>query len=160
MATPLIILMVLALFGGWIQIPVDAVFSHGEVHEEHHISNLMHGIMIVVPLLGIGVSYLFFMSKTFSVEKLMANPLAASLHRFWFSGWGMDALYNFLFVRPFVFLARINKKDLIDAVYGLMVEISRVAHTMLARSQTGQLSWYALSIAGGVVILITLGVVL
>jgi NADH-quinone oxidoreductase subunit L len=120
----------------------------------------MHAIMIAVPLLGIGVSYLFFMSKTFSVEKLMANPLATRLHGFWFSGWGMDALYNFLFVRPFVFLARINKNDLIDAVYALLVEISRVAHVMMARTQTGQLRWYALSIGGGVVILITLGVVL
>jgi len=161
MSTPLIILMVLALFGGWIQIPVDAVFSHGEVHtEEHHISGLMHAIMIIVPLLGIGVSYLFFMSKTFSVEKLMANPLAKRLHGFWFSGWGMDALYNFLFVRPFVFLARVNKHDLIDSVYALLVEISRVVHVMMARTQTGQLRWYALSIGGGVVILITLGVVL
>ena len=161
MATPLIILMVLALFGGWIQIPVDAVFSHGEVHaEEHHISGLMHAIMIAVPLLGIGVSYLFFMSKTVSVEKLMANPLATRLHGFWFGGWGMDALYNFLFIRPFVFLARINKSDLIDAVYALLVDISRVAHAIMARTQNGQLRWYALSIGGGVVILITLGVVL
>jgi NADH-quinone oxidoreductase subunit L len=161
MSTPLIILMVLALFGGWIQIPVDAVFSHGEVHtEEHHISGLMHAIMIIVPLLGIGVSYLFFMSKTFSVEKLMANPLAKRLHGFWFSGWGMDALYNFLFVRPFLFLARVNKHDLIDSVYALLVEISRIVHVMMARTQTGQLRWYALSIGGGVVILITLGVVL
>ncbi|MDB9968865.1 NADH-quinone oxidoreductase subunit L [Gammaproteobacteria bacterium] len=161
MATPLIILMVLALFGGWIQIPVDAVFSHGEVHaEEHHISGLMHAIMIAVPLLGIGVSYLFFMSKIFSVEKLMANPLATRLHGFWFSGWGMDALYNFLFVRPFVFLARINKNDLIDAVYALLVNISRFVHVTMARTQNGQLRWYALSVGGGVIILITLGVVL
>lgn len=161
MATPLIILMVLALFGGWIQIPVDAVFSHGEVHtEEHHISGLMHAIMIAVPLLGIGVSYLFFMSKMFSVEKLMANPFATRLHGFWFSGWGMDALYNFLFVRPFVFLARINKNDLIDAVYALLVNISRFVHVMMARTQNGQLRWYALSVGGGVIILITLGVVL
>ena len=161
MATPLIILMVLALFGGWIQIPVDAVFSHGEVHaEEHHISGLMHAIMITVPLLGIGVSYLFFMSKIFSVEKLMANPLATRLHGFWFSGWGMDALYNFLFVRPFVSLARINKNDLIDSVYALLVDISRFVHVMMARTQNGQLRWYALSVGGGVIILITLGVVL
>ena len=161
MATPLIILMVLALFGGWIQIPVDAVFSHGEVHaEEHHISGLMHAIMIAAPLLGIGVSYLFFMSKMFSVAKLMANPLATRLHGFWFSGWGMDALYNFLFVRPFVSLARINKNDLIDAVYALLVNISRFVHVMMARTQNGQLRWYALSVGGGVIILITLGVVL
>jgi NADH-quinone oxidoreductase subunit L len=72
----------------------------------------------------------------------------------------MDALYNFLFIRPFVFLARINKSDLIDAVYALLVDISRVAHAIMARTQNGQLRWYALSIGGGVVILITLGVVL
>ena len=160
MATPLIILMVLALFGGWIQIPVDAVFAHGEVHEEHHISGFLHAVMIAVPLLGIGLSYLFFMSKTFSVEKLMEKPIAASLHRFWFSGWGMDALYDLLFVKPFLFLARINKKDFIDAIYALLVEISRVAHGMLARTQTGQLRWYAMSIAAGVVLLIAVGVLL
>lgn len=160
MATPLMLLMVLALFGGWISIPVDAVFNHGEAHEEHHISGLMHAIMIAVPLLGIGVSYLFYVSKTFSIEKLMANPLAANLHRFWFSGWGMDKLYDLLFVKPFLFLARINKKDIIDALYALLVEISRVAHGMLARTQTGQLNWYAISLAGSLVILVTLGVLL
>ncbi|MDG2338876.1 MAG: NADH-quinone oxidoreductase subunit L [Gammaproteobacteria bacterium] len=160
MATPLIILMVLALFGGWIQIPVDAVFSHGEVHEEHHISGFLHVVMIAVPLLGIGLAYLFYMSKTFSVEKLMAKPIAAALHRFWFSGWGMDALYDLLFVKPFLFLARINKKDFIDAIYALLVEISRVVHGMLARTQTGQLRWYTMSIAAGVVLLIAVGVLL
>ncbi|MBT7227744.1 MAG: NADH-quinone oxidoreductase subunit L, partial [Gammaproteobacteria bacterium] len=117
-------------------------------------------VMIAVPLLGIGLSYLFYMSKTFSVEKLMAMPIAASLHRFWFSGWGMDALYDLLFVKPFLLLARINKKDFIDAIYALLVEISRVAHSMLARTQTGQLRWYAMSIAAAVVLLIAIGVLL
>jgi len=59
MAGPLVVLMILAVFGGWITIPVEGVFSHGEAHAEHHVSLLMHAIMIVVPLLGIGVSYLF-----------------------------------------------------------------------------------------------------
>ena len=157
MAVPLMILMVFSLFGGWIQIPVDSVFSHGEVHEEHHVSALMHGIMIAVPLIGIAVSYLFFMRKSFSVEKLMASPLAASLHKFWFSGWGMDALYNFLFIRPFLFLARINKNDLVDAGYALIVSLTRTAHAMIAKTQTGQLRWYAATVAFGLVLIISLG---
>ena len=90
----------------------------------------------------------------------MANPVAAALHRFWFSGWGMDALYNLLFIKPFLFLAHINRRDLIDACYGVLVEITRTAHMMLVRTQTGQLRWYALSIAGSAVIIITLGVLL
>lgn len=160
MAVPLMILMVFSLFGGWIQIPVDAVFSHGEVHEEHHVSRLIEAIMIAMPLIGIGISYLFFVKKFFDVEKLMANPLAASLHKFWFSGWGMDALYNFLFIRPFLFLARINKNDLIDGGYAFIVSLTRTAHAMIAKTQTGQLRWYALTVAAGLVLIISLGVLL
>mgnify|MGYP006410409943 CR=1 FL=1 len=160
MATPLIILMVLALFGGLISIPVDSVFNHGGEHEEHHISALMHGIMIVVPLLGIGVSYLFYMSKTFSIENLMSSSLAKSLHKFWFSGWGMDALYQFLFVNPFLFLARINKNDLIDSFYSGIVALTRTANGLVARAQTGQLRWYVMTVIGGVVLIVCLGVLL
>jgi NADH-quinone oxidoreductase subunit L len=116
--------------------------------------------MIAAPILGIGVSYLFFMSKVFDVDRLMANPLAISLHRFWFSGWGMDALYQWIFVNPFLYLARINRRDLIDSFYSLLVSITRTAHLMLARTQTGYLGWYTLSMAVGLVLIITLGVML
>ncbi len=160
MAGPLFVLMLLSLFGGFISVPVDAVFSHGQAHEEHHVSALIHGIMIAVPLLGIGVSYLFYGSRQLSVDKLMNSSLAKSLHRFWFSGWGMDGLYNFLFVQPFLFLARINRKDIIDWLYGGIVEITRAGHSLVARSQTGSLRWYALSLAAGVVLVVTLGVML
>ena len=160
MAAPLLLLMVLALLGGWIQVPLDTVFSQGAGHEEEHASLLVHAIMIAAPILGIGVSYLFFMSKVFDVDRLMANPLAISLHRFWFSGWGMDALYQWIFVNPFLYLARINRRDLIDSFYSLLVSITRTAHLMLARTQTGYLGWYTLSMAVGLVLIITLGVML
>jgi NADH-quinone oxidoreductase subunit L len=160
MAVPLIVLMVLALLGGWIQVPLDAVFSQGAGHEEEHVSLLVHGFMIAAPLMGIGISYLFYMSKVFDVDKLMTNRVANSLHRFWFSGWGMDALYQWIFVNPFLYLARINRSDLIDGFYALLVSITRTAHLMLARTQTGYLGWYALSMAVGLVVIITLGVML
>jgi len=160
MKAPLAVLMLLSLVGGFIPIPVDAVFSHGEVHEEHHASLLVEGFMIVVPLIGIGIAYLFYGSKTFSVEKLISSPLAQNLHRFWNSGWGMDWLYDRLFVFPFMWLARINARDIIDLFYGLVVDINQTAHRMIVRTQTGSLRWYALSLATGLVVIITLGVLL
>jgi NADH-quinone oxidoreductase subunit L len=160
MKAPLAVLMLLSLVGGFIPIPVDAVFSHGEVHEEHHASLLVEGFMILVPLIGIGIAYLFYGSKTFSVEKLMSSPLAQNLHRFWNSGWGMDWLYDRLFVFPFMWLARINARDIIDLFYGLVVDINQTAHRMIVRTQTGSLRWYALSLATGLVVIITLGVLL
>ena len=159
MSRPLFVLMVGALLAGFIGLPLDSVFAgHGE--EEHQVSALIHGIMIAVPLTGIGIAYLFYYSKTFSVDKLMASPLAKNLHKFWFSGWGMDALYNWLFVYPFLWLARINKDDLVDKLYALLVELSRAAHAMIVKTQTGYLRWYALSVATGLVVILTLGVLL
>jgi|TARA_B110001454_G_scaffold120279_1_gene112252 NADH-quinone oxidoreductase subunit L len=160
MAGPLILLMILSVFGGLITIPVQEVFNHGDVHEEHHVSAFMHGIMIAVPLLGIGVSYLFYMSRALSIENLMASSTAKSLHKFWFSGWGMDRLYQILFVNPFLFLARVNRADLVDRFYELLVQLTRIAHSMIAQTQTGQLRWYALSIAAGLIVILSMGVLL
>ena len=152
--------MLFSLIGGWIVIPVDAVFSHGAEHAEEHVSLFMHGIMIAVPLIGIAISYLIYVSKTLSVERIMALPLAATLHRFWFSGWGMDWLYDALFVKPFLWLARINRADFIDGLYAGIVTLTRSAHQLVARTQTGSLRWYAISVAAGLVLLISLGVML
>ena len=157
---PLFILMALSLFGGWIPVPLDAVFSHGAEHEEHHISAFLHGVMIAVPLIGIAISYLFYGSGALSAEKLMSLPGACGLHRFWNSGWGMDRLYDFLFVNPFLYLARVNAKDIVDAFYNMLAALSRAGHLLIARSQTGYLRWYALSMAGGLVLVIAVGVLL
>ena len=157
---PLFILMALSLFGGWIPVPLDAVFSHGAEHEEHHISAFLHGVMIAVPLIGIAISYLFYGSGALSAEKLMSLPGARGLHRFWNSGWGMDRLYDFLFVNPFLYLARVNAKDIVDAFYNMLAALSRAGHLLIARSQTGYLRWYALSMAGGLVLVIAVGVLL
>ena len=160
MNSPLILLMILALAGGFIHVPLDSVFNHGEAHGEHHVSGLIHGIMIAVPLLGIAVSYLFFMSKTFSVEKLMSSAFAKKLHTFWFGGWGFDTLYNAVLVSPFLFLARVNRKDIVDSFYALIVSISQAANALIVKSQTGSLRWYALTVAGGLVVMVSLGAIL
>jgi NADH-quinone oxidoreductase subunit L len=157
MATPLLILMLLSLFGGWISIPVDTVFSHGEGHEEHHASIFIEGFMIVVPLLGIGLSYLFYVSKKLSIANLMAGNLAQKLHRFWFSGWGMDGLYQFLFVTPFVWLATLNRNDFFDLLYNSIASMARRGSGLLVKSQTGYLGWYAYSLAAGLIVLLAVG---
>ena len=154
---PLILLMILSVVGGFIAVPLDPVFGD---HEEHHISGLLHAFMIAVPLIGIAISACFFYFKIWSVEKLMASSFAQSLHKFWNSGWGFDWLYDRLFVLPFLWLARINRADIIDSFYGLVVEVSRAANGMIVKTQSGYLRWYALSIAAGLVVLITIGVML
>jgi len=160
MGAPLVVLAILALLGGYISIPVEAVFSHGEAHEEHHASFFMHAIMIAVPIIGVAVCYLFYCSKTWSAAKIAESSMGSALRKFWFSGWGLDALYHALLVAPFLFLARINRADVIDHFYNFIAFFSRAANKFVAKSQTGYLRWYAISMAAGLVIVFTLGVVL
>jgi NADH-quinone oxidoreductase subunit L len=82
------------------------------------------------------------------------------LHKFWLGGWGFDTLYNTLIVAPFLFLARINRKDLIDSFYVLIVTLAQAANGMIVKTQTGSLRWYALTLVAGLVIIVTLGVLL
>ncbi len=155
---PLGILMALSLLGGWIPVPLDAVFGHHA--GEHHVSALLHGVMIAAPLAGIAISYLIYGTGALPAERIMALPGAKALHRFWHSGWGMDRLYDALFVHPFLWLARINARDVIDAFYHGLASLSRAGHLLIVRSQTGYLRWYALSMAAGLVLLVAVGVLL
>ena len=154
---PLILLIILSLMGGFIAVPLDPVFGQSE---EHHVSGLLHTFMVATPLIGIAISFLIFYTKTIPVEKLMGSSFAQTLHKFWNSGWGFDWLYDRLIVFPFLWLARINRADVIDGFYALVVEISRAANGMIIKTQTGYLRWYALSVAAGLIVLITLGVLL
>ena len=162
MTVPLVILMVFSLLGGFLPLPLDEVF--GGAGQGHHVGWLLHGVMIITPLAGIGVAYLCygFEREPFKalVGRMIANRAAQGLHRFWFSGWGMDALYHFLFVMPFEFLARINRKDVVDGLYNFIAVVTAFCHRWVARTQTGYLNWYAVTVAGGVVLIIYLGVVL
>lgn len=161
---PLLILGVLSLLGGLIHVPVDAVFAQSAGHEEAHASQLIHTVMILVPVFGVIISWFLYGSKPYEKagahmrKQLLASPLGGLLNRFWFSGWGMDALYQFLLVRPFVALAQVNRRDVIDILYSWVALVTRVGNSAVVMTQTGNLRWYAISLVGGLVLVIGLGV--
>ena len=72
--------------------------------------------------------------------------------------WGFDALYDRIVVWPFLWLARINRNDYIDAIYTGVARLSERGYQALSRTQNGQLRWYAASIAAGSVILVAIAV--
>jgi NADH-quinone oxidoreductase subunit L len=81
-------------------------------------------------------------------------PLAASVHRLWFSGWGFDRLYHLMFVAPVLWVAEINKNDIIDQIYRFTAWLHRLVHQFLRTTQSGQLRWYAAGIGVGTVIVV------
>ena len=154
---PLVVLAILALVGGYISIPVEAVFP--EV-EEHHPSLFYQAIMMGLPMLGILAAYLIFVKKVINTEKLVASTLGGALHRFWFTQWGMDWLYDRLFVFPYIGLAKLNRNDFIDSIYNGTARTTVFLHGLVSDTQTGQLRWYAITLTCGLLLLVSIGVFL
>ena len=65
-----------------------------------------------------------------------------------------------MFVGPFVWLARLNKRDGVDFLYTAAAGITRGIHHVIALTQTGHLRWYAANMALGLLIAFALLVVL
>ena len=152
MRLPLAVLAALAVGGGWFGLaPVASVLPDGGVDAAHHEGPLVWATMLA-PILGLLAGYLIFGGKQLSLDGLVNSGLGQGLARFWGGGWGFDAFYDRLIVRPFMFLARVNKSDALDRIYALIVEVARRLNAVAAQSQTGALRWYAASMALGLVL--------
>jgi len=55
-------------------------------------------------------------------------------------------------------LAKLNKKDFIDSIYNGTATLTRYLHSMVSETQTGQLRWYTMTMALGVLLVISIGV--
>ena len=86
----------------------------------------------------------------------VATPAGRVLHRFWFSDWGMDWLYDRLFVWPVVWLAKVNKADAIDSIYDGLASLAALSHRIVSLTETGKLRWYAAWIAGGSAVIVAI----
>ncbi len=105
---------------------------------------------------GVGIHQRAKLTQT----SLPESGIGASLHRFWFTQWGMDWLYDKIIVTPYTWLANFNRNDFIDMIYNGTASLVRFCHNVMSETQTGQLRWYATTVAFGLLILITIGVVL
>lgn len=74
------------------------------------------------------------------------------MNRFWYAGWGFDWLYEVFILKPFVWIANINRDDFIDLTYLGIGWLNLVCHRIFSRTQTGLVRWYAMGIGVGAII--------
>lgn len=169
---PLILLAILSSVGGFIELPhtlghlqlfsdflepvLPAVVLQGGVTTSTEWTVQL--FTIVLSLIGVYLAYHYYVKKPAQAREIKRS--FEGLHRFWFSGWGFDALYDIVFVRPFVFLAKVNKRDVVDSLYTLIVSLTDSLHAIFASTQRGILRWYVMSIVLGAILILTLGLLL
>jgi NADH-quinone oxidoreductase subunit L len=161
MTIPLLILAFLSIVGGYLKQPL-LDFLHlvlpptieaptgalTEIHSE--------AIAAIVFLIGVYFAYLFHLQKRSLADAIVANPVGRALHQWWFSGWGLDWLYDKAFVQPFIRAAEINKSDFIDAFYTGVAWLTELFYRGLSETETGRLRWYTMGMAAGSVLFVVM----
>ena len=146
---PLLVLCVLSIGGGWLGIGVLDDLLGAVSHIPHlHPAALA---TVILPLVGIVLGWLVFSGRV-RVNALVESAAGDAVRRFWQSGWAFDWVYDRVFVKPFVYLARVNKGDVVDLVFRITAAVTRGFHHIGALTQTGRLRWYAVNMAIGMIV--------
>jgi NADH-quinone oxidoreductase subunit L len=150
---PLSVLLVFSTFlGGMIHPPLAGVLPPGPGDEaigpKHEIALLSSAVGIS----GIALAGLLFLGERRFTKWLAATPPFSLLGRWWRAAFGFDWLYDLLFVRPFVWFTHANINDGVDqAILAIPAALGGL-NKLATRTQTGQLRWYAVSVAAGAVV--------
>jgi NADH-quinone oxidoreductase subunit L len=177
----LIFLSLLAIVGGWVEIPetIGALWPALPAYLQHLtlFTDVMHtalpaprlseagvegelslqiiagAVSLVGILLALGL-FLWSQRRPQVAADATAPSRWRGLRRLWAEGWGFDALYDTVIVRPFMRLAQWSRDDVADALTTTTVWLSRRSHDGLSRTQTGRVRWYAASLAAGSVLIV------
>ncbi|MFN2223624.1 MAG: NADH-quinone oxidoreductase subunit L [Candidatus Promineifilaceae bacterium] len=115
----------------------------------------LQGMAVVASLGGVAIAYYFILNRPQTVARLVQTKWGATLHRFWFAGWGFDWLDNRYVVQPFVRMAKMDKDDWVDLGPTWVAELSVIAANVVDGWHNGRLRRYAAAIVLGAVLLLT-----
>ena len=128
------------------------------IEEMHRVPEIVGWAPTIGMVVGFALSYLFYIRRTDLPAKLAATH--EPLYRFLLNKWYFDELYDFLFVRPAMWLGRFlwKKGDgwLIDGLGpdGISARVVDVTRGVV-RLQTGYVFHYAFAMLIGVAALVT-----
>jgi len=171
MLTPLVILAILSLCGGWIGIenfgaylapvvgPVTdpAIESGGK-----NLDYILSGVAVVVALLGWMIAHTFYSRKNDRAAKLAtaaSGPYSLLVHKYW-----IDELYHNVIVTPITLASRyilgwLGEVVIIRGSTWLLGGIATLLGELLRRWQSGNLRSYSAWLAAGAAVLLFFAVV-
>ena len=169
---PLIILAFFTICAGFIELPHNfgsltlfSDFLH-QVLPETVLKSTANGefsfqlLAALATFGGIYTAYILWHLQPERIEKLKRNEAVLLLYSFWHAGWGFDQLYQTLIVRPVVFLANINKNDVVDKIYQGITLVSIGLYRCLSFTQSGSLRWYIMGLVVGAIIILGIQIIL
>ncbi len=160
---PLTVLLVLSTaVGAWITPPLDGVLPEsvghllevaGQDHAKHTAEYIAMGAMAAGLILA---ALLYVVNKGRMLTSFKRSRIGGALYHWCYHGLGFDALYDIIFVKPFLFIGRLFKADPIDKTWYILPKLASAGNKVLSATQTGSLRGYATSFGLGMAVLLVL----
>ncbi|PLR34462.1 NADH-quinone oxidoreductase subunit L [Chimaeribacter coloradensis] len=152
---PLIVLLVLSTFvGALITPPLAGVLPENHFGEDGKMMlEITSGIVAIV---GILLAAALYLGKRSLVNSVAKSAPGRFFTVWWFHAWGFDWLYDMLFVKPYLFIAKVLHRDPLNSLMNLPALITRVGNRGLVLTENGQVRWYMASMGLGAVVVLAL----
>lgn len=166
-ALPLVVLIVLSTgLGALIHPPLADVLPLGVGEKlvetgQAHAKHTAEIIAVGAGLLGLGLgAILFSINKGKFVASFTANGLGGAIKYWCYHALGFDALYDIIFVKPFLLISRLLKSDPVDKLWQILPALTQFASRLFTKTQTGLLGHHAMSFGLGLVFILVLAMVM
>ncbi len=171
MTVPLMVLCVGAVAAGWVGIPhlvgggahftefMKPVLGHPEGHGTHAEEWMVMGISVFVGFAGIGLAYFMYILRP-ELPARIAQQFSA-IHRVLFNKYYIDELYDFMIIRPTIWIAKnvligVTDARIIEAIVNGVPNAIAAFSSGLRRIQTGLMQHYATIMATGILLIIAM----
>ena len=158
---PLAILAVLSTFvGAALKAPVESILNAAKIPAFVIPEALEHGMhsaeytAVGIALVGLVIGVVLFAFAYSAVKGFAKTSLGAGLANICRNALGFDALYDIVFVKPYLLIAKILGRDPIDRLWLVLPALVKGGHSFTSSRQTGSLRDYASSMALGIFVLL------
>lgn len=158
---PLLVLMVLSTgVGALITPPLSGVLpisvGHaielaGHAEAKHHAEIIAMSAMAAGLLLAL---LLYAVNKGRLLTWFKSTYVGGALYHWCYHGLGFDALFDWIFVKPFLLIGKLIKIDPVDKLWGVLPVFVSLGNKVTTSMQTGSLRGYAISFAFAMAVLL------
>jgi NADH-quinone oxidoreductase subunit L len=152
---PLIVLLVLSTgVGALIHPPLAAVLPASAGEHGGEMKEKIELLSGAIALLGIAIAAVLYLGERRLVNAVAASAIGRLLSNWWRNAWGFDWLYDWLFVKPYVAISQLNRRDICDQAIAVVPMLTRGGHDVMAATENGSVRWYVASIGIGAVLVL------
>ncbi|TWV82024.1 NADH-quinone oxidoreductase subunit L [Moraxella sp. VT-16-12] len=161
-ALPLTVLLVLSTgVGALIHPPLAGVLPDSvgsTLTEGKHTAEI---IAVGMTLFGLATAYFLYVLNQGKLLNRWINSTFGGACVYWcYHGLGFDALYDWVFVKPFLAICKFLKNDPVDKLWGILPWCASLGSKLLVKTQTGKLGSHAISFGAGLAFVLVLAVMM